>query len=417
MDRSPRRPARARGQHHHPTAGPPGVSRQGKDDRQETQGSGAGAAHRAHVSEGRNPRALPEQSLFRRRAARRRSRRTRILRNSAADLTLSEAALLAGLVNAPSTNAPTVSLPRAVARRNVVLAGDARRGHHHPRGVRPSRQREDRAARHACAGEEPIGQYFKEEVRQELVKQFGWERISEGGLQRVHDHRSRDAEGRRSGESQTRSSRSSCAPQRKERARSQTVSRCRRRWWRIDPSNGEVRAMVGGRDFSDSRFNRAMQAQRQPGSAFKPFVYAAALEAGYSPASVIDNLDAPISTLAGRVDSGGRALDGTGDDDAHGAEDVEQPRGRADAADRRHLENRGLRAPLGHRQRAERAVAGARIRRSDADVDDVGLFGVCGSRRDAPRGRSSGGSKIRRGACSSRPSQRRSRWCRLRPRF
>ena len=40
--------------------------------------------------------------------------------------------------------------------------------------------------------------------------------------------------------------------------------------------------MVGGRDFAESRFNRAMQAKRQPGSAFKPFVYAAALEAGYS---------------------------------------------------------------------------------------------------------------------------------------
>jgi penicillin-binding protein 1A len=57
--------------------------------------------------------------------------------------------------------------------------------------------------------------------------------------------------------------------------------------------------MVGGRDFSDSRFNRAMQAHRQPGSAFKPFVYAAALESGYSPATVIDHLDEPISTLQG----------------------------------------------------------------------------------------------------------------------
>jgi penicillin-binding protein 1A len=67
----------------------------------------------------------------------------------------------------------------------------------------------------------------------------------------------------------------------------------------LDPTNGEVRAMVGGRDFSESRFNRAIQAHRQPGSAFKPFVYAAALESGYSPATVIDNLDAPISTLQG----------------------------------------------------------------------------------------------------------------------
>ena len=49
----------------------------------------------------------------------------------------------------------------------------------------------------------------------------------------------------------------------------------------MDPTNGYVRAMVGGRDFNESRFNRATQAKRQSGSAFKPFVYAAALEAGY----------------------------------------------------------------------------------------------------------------------------------------
>ena len=67
----------------------------------------------------------------------------------------------------------------------------------------------------------------------------------------------------------------------------------------MDPTTGEVRAMVGGRDFKASRFNRATQALRQPGSAFKPFVYAAALEAGYSPASLVTRLDEPIETLEG----------------------------------------------------------------------------------------------------------------------
>jgi penicillin-binding protein 1A len=67
----------------------------------------------------------------------------------------------------------------------------------------------------------------------------------------------------------------------------------------MDPRTGQVRAMVGGRDFDESRFNRAVQAKRQPGSAFKPFVYAAALESGYSPASVVDNLDDPIATPQG----------------------------------------------------------------------------------------------------------------------
>jgi penicillin-binding protein 1A len=61
----------------------------------------------------------------------------------------------------------------------------------------------------------------------------------------------------------------------------------------IDPATGEVKAMVGGVDFHRSQFNRALQARRQPGSAFKPFVYAAAIDHGYTPATVV--MDAPIS--------------------------------------------------------------------------------------------------------------------------
>lgn len=60
----------------------------------------------------------------------------------------------------------------------------------------------------------------------------------------------------------------------------------------IDPFTGRVLAMIGGYSFQQSQFNRAVQARRQPGSAFKPFVYAAALEEGWTPASII--LDAPF---------------------------------------------------------------------------------------------------------------------------
>ena len=60
----------------------------------------------------------------------------------------------------------------------------------------------------------------------------------------------------------------------------------------LDPHTGRVLAMVGGFDFKSSEFNRATQARRQPGSAFKPFVYLAALDHGYTPASIV--LDAPF---------------------------------------------------------------------------------------------------------------------------
>jgi penicillin-binding protein 1A len=65
----------------------------------------------------------------------------------------------------------------------------------------------------------------------------------------------------------------------------------------MDPNTGRVLAMAGGFSYDESQFNRATQAYRQPGSSFKPFVYAAALDNGYTPASVI--MDAPISVVAG----------------------------------------------------------------------------------------------------------------------
>ncbi len=60
----------------------------------------------------------------------------------------------------------------------------------------------------------------------------------------------------------------------------------------IEAETGHVKAMIGGRDFRDSQFNRAYQSRRQPGSAFKPIIYAAALDKGYTPATVI--LDSPV---------------------------------------------------------------------------------------------------------------------------
>ena len=61
----------------------------------------------------------------------------------------------------------------------------------------------------------------------------------------------------------------------------------------LDAKTGTIRAMVGGRDFEDSKFNRATQALRQPGSTFKPIVYAAAVEAGYPLSHVM--VDDPLT--------------------------------------------------------------------------------------------------------------------------
>ena len=65
----------------------------------------------------------------------------------------------------------------------------------------------------------------------------------------------------------------------------------------IDNGSGEIKAMVGGYSFEDSKFNRATQAQRQVGSSFKVYVYAAAMEQGFTPFDTI--LDAPFTVMSG----------------------------------------------------------------------------------------------------------------------
>jgi penicillin-binding protein 1A len=219
----------------------------------------------------------------------------------ARELTVDEAALLAGLVKSPSTWAPTVNLERAVARRNVVLQAMRDQGDIDEATFQAARGRKV-VLRDALRRDEPFGQYFKEHVRLELIERFGRERVYQSGL-RVYT--TIDVEMQKAAEAAVARSLEDLS------ARRLAALKARRRpvpvddaplqaaVVALDPRTGEVRALVGGRSFSESHFNRAVQAKRQPGSAFKPFVYAAALEAGYTPASLIDRLDEPIDTLQG----------------------------------------------------------------------------------------------------------------------
>ncbi|MEO6212211.1 MAG: PBP1A family penicillin-binding protein, partial [Vicinamibacterales bacterium] len=223
---------------------------------------------------------------------------------SAADLNVEEAALLAGLIQSPSSYAPTVNMDRAVARRNVVLQAMVSSG----ALAAPAADQAKRAPVKLTNGleiHETFGLYFKEQVRRELVDRFGWQRVYQGGLRvytTIDPDRQQSAETllekglldieKRPGFKHDKRGRT---PVTEGRApgylQGALVS--------MDPSNGYVRALVGGRDFGESRFNRATQAKRQSGSAFKPFVFAAALEAGYSPASVLTRLNDPIQTFQG----------------------------------------------------------------------------------------------------------------------
>ena len=66
----------------------------------------------------------------------------------------------------------------------------------------------------------------------------------------------------------------------------------------MEPETGLVKALVGGVDYERSQFNRATLAKRQPGSAFKPFIYSAAIDKGYTPSTIVE--DAPISLPDGK---------------------------------------------------------------------------------------------------------------------
>jgi penicillin-binding protein 1A len=214
----------------------------------------------------------------------------------ASDLTVAQSALLAGLVKSPSSYAPTVSVTRARARRNVVLQAML------------DNRAIDRAAWEAARAEpvtladdlraqEPHGQYFKEQVRRELVDRFGWQRVYQGGL-RVYS--TIDMTMQVAAESAVAESLKSIEAKRHARKKTEDdTTPLQAALVAMDPQTGAVRAMVGGRSFDESHFNRAVQAKRQPGSAFKPFVYATALESGYSPASLLENLSDPILTPQG----------------------------------------------------------------------------------------------------------------------
>ena len=210
---------------------------------------------------------------------------------SAASLAPPEAALLAALVRAPSHDSPCVSPQRARQRRNLVLRLMRDQGRLQSEEFRaavamPIPGTDHLAGRvHGAEAGAAIGGYFREELRRQLVAAFGNDRVLRGGL-RVYS--TYDPQLQKAAE-QAIAGRIAQISKSRPRARALQGSLVS-----IDARTGNILALVGGRDFRSSSFNRATQARRQAGSAFKPILYAAALERGYGPATVLTSLDAPI---------------------------------------------------------------------------------------------------------------------------
>jgi len=196
-----------------------------------------------------------------------------LFRKPAHAVTLPEAAFIAGLIRAPSALSPWTNYEGALERSHVVLTQMREQGL-----ITPA---QDEAARRVRPRIQPYRQpsdaraaWAKEFLRQQFRNEFGGDNPPDWQVHTAFVPALQDAA---------------------ERAVADGLSRLRRPGLEaalvaIDPSTGDILAMVGGANYQRSTFNRAVRSKRQPGSAFKPLVYAAALSHGYSPVSVLDNL-------------------------------------------------------------------------------------------------------------------------------
>jgi penicillin-binding protein 1A len=182
-------------------------------------------------------------------------------------LSLAQSAMLAGLVQAPSRLAPTQHLAAAQKRSRLVLRAMADTG-----VISEGRARRTSPARPvAQEAKLPAGTYFADWVAPSAAKAFE----SDFGRVQVRTTLDRDLQ------------------RLAERAVARAgIGDAQAALVAMRP-DGRVVAMVGGKRYSDSSFNRVTQARRQPGSAFKLFVYLAALRAGWTPESMID--DSPVT--------------------------------------------------------------------------------------------------------------------------
>ena len=240
-----------------------------------------------------------------------------------ADLSLAEAALLAGLPKSPTYYSPFTHPKQAKARRDHVLSRMVK-----AKMIPPAR---GRAAQREAVRLRPllpargIAPHFADYVQRQLEEQFGTAAVARGGLRvyttlnlrvqraavEVLREGLRAAEAKAEASRQTRDQGKPGAERKGKAATGQArhaggpqgsgkaVGRSgpEGALVALDPQTGEVLAMAGGADYARSQFNRSVQARRQPGSAFKPFVYAAALEAGLAPTTLLD--DVPVSYPGG----------------------------------------------------------------------------------------------------------------------
>jgi len=203
------------------------------------------------------------------------------------DLTLAESALLAALPRAPSRYSPFRNPEHARRRRAVVLRRMREVGF-------ITAQQEQEALAVPLPAErqiqrQPSGHYFVEYLRHMLVTKYGYDMVHKEGLTVFT---TLDLNAQIAAETALENALSAFDTSREQFFARQNVEnppRVQGALIALDVQTGAIRAMVGGRDFRETQFNRAVQARRQPGSVFKPFVYLAAIESGFTAASLLQD--------------------------------------------------------------------------------------------------------------------------------
>ncbi|MBI2207420.1 MAG: PBP1A family penicillin-binding protein [Candidatus Rokubacteria bacterium] len=216
-------------------------------------------------------------------------------------LDLGEAALLAGMARAPNTYSPAVNPERSRERRDVVLARMRELG-----WIDDDDLRVARAARVGVRGTPGGGQsapYFTDHVRQEIEQLFDDDSLDRARGARIHT--TLDLPLQRFAETALTRGLDRLETRHRALRRPAAGARLQGALIALDPATGRITALVGGRDYGTSQFNRATLARRQPGSAFKPFVYAAALAAPHgapklTAASIVE--DTPVTLRVGDED-------------------------------------------------------------------------------------------------------------------
>jgi penicillin-binding protein 1A len=221
---------------------------------------------------------------------------------SVRDLNLAEAATLAALPKAPARYNPVRFPERAIQRRNTVIELMRQQGKISEADASRAKAYPLQLANKTATGE--TAPYFVEWVREQLDAQFGKQLYEQGlkvyttldldeqgAAERALERQAKAIEAGRFGPYPHETFEHYIAHREGDEGNG-TSPYLQTAFLALDPRNGAVRAMVGGRDFDDSKFNRSVQALRQPGSAFKPIVYSAAIQNG-RPASYIVN-DSPL---------------------------------------------------------------------------------------------------------------------------